>query len=82
MSALDGVNGVPPQSACAHRVFVGLPVSGAAFGYSEGLAGVCGFKQDSRSRAASLWLPTKNIENNPMQSSRRAPARTLWGINT
>jgi hypothetical protein len=57
-------------------IFVGR---GAAFGYSEGLAGVCGFKQDSRSRAASLWLPTKNIENNPMQSSRRAPARTLWG---
>jgi len=30
---------------------------------------VCGFRQDSRSHAASLWLPTKNIENNPMQSS-------------
>src|SRR5258705_448242 len=37
--------------------------------YSKGLVGVCGFKQDSRSHAASLWLPTKNIENNPMQSS-------------
>jgi len=29
-------------------IFIGR---GAAFGYSEGLAGVCGFKQDSRSRA-------------------------------
>ena len=29
VSPLDGVNGVPPQSACAHRVFGGLPVSGA-----------------------------------------------------
>jgi hypothetical protein len=57
-------------------IFVGR---GAAFGYSEGLAGVCGFKQDSRSRAASLWLPTKNIENNPMQCSRRAPARMRFG---
>jgi len=28
--------------------------SGAPFGYREGLAGVCGFKQDSRSHAASL----------------------------
>jgi len=46
--------------------------------YSGGPAGVCGFRQDSRSHAASLWLPTKNIENNPMQSSRRSPARTLW----
>jgi len=34
--------------------------------------------QDARSHAASLWLPTKNIENNPMQSSRRSPAGTLW----
>jgi len=25
VSPLDGVNGVPPQSACAHRVFGGLP---------------------------------------------------------
>jgi hypothetical protein len=49
--------------------------------YSKGLVGVCGFKQDSRSHAASLWLPTKNIENNPMQSSRRSPVRTL-GANT
>src|SRR6266851_741944 len=24
--------------------------------------------------------PNKNIENNPMQSSRRAPARRLWGV--
>jgi hypothetical protein len=47
------------------------------FRYSKGLVGVCGFKQDSRSYVASLWLPTKNIENNPMQSSRRPPLRTL-----
>jgi len=53
-------------------------MSGAPFGYSEGLAGVCGFKQGSRSHAASLRLPTKNIENNPMQSSGRPPASTLW----
>src|SRR5882672_5279090 len=43
--------------------------------YSEGLAGVRGLKQGSRSYAVSLWLPTKNIENNPMQSSRRSLAR-------
>ncbi len=25
-----------------------------------------------------FWLPTKNIENNPMQGSRQSPARMLW----
>src|SRR5438874_1497702 len=40
--------------------------------YSEGL----GFRQGSRSPAASA--PKQNIENNPMQSSRLLPARTLW----
>jgi len=52
------------------------------FRHGEGLASVCGFKQDSRSHAASRWLPTKNIENNPMQSTRQLPERTLWAINT
>jgi hypothetical protein len=33
-----------------------------------------GFSQPRRVAVA----PNKNIENNPMQSSRRAPARTLW----
>jgi len=37
-----------------------------------------GFKQDSRSHAASRWLPKQNIENNPMQSTRQLPGRTLW----
>src|SRR6266436_2155817 len=37
-----------------------------------------GFKQDSRSHAASRWLAKQNIENNPMQSTRQLPGRTLW----
>ena len=51
--------------------------SGAPFGYREGLAGVrlqAAFSQPRRVAVA----PNKNIENNPMQSSRRSPARTLW----
>ena len=47
-------------------------------GYSKGLASGCGFKQDSRSHAASRSLPKQNIENNPMQSTRQLPGRTLW----
>ena len=35
-----------------------------------------GFSQPRRAAVAS----NKNIENNPMQSSRRAPAATLWGV--
>jgi len=38
-----------------------------------------GFKQDSRSHAASRWLPKQNIENNPMQSTRQSPARMRFG---
>jgi hypothetical protein len=52
------------------------------FRHGEGLASVCGFKRDSRSHAASRWLPKQNIENNPMQSTRQLPGRTLWAINT
>ena len=40
----------------------------------SGPAGVCSFRQDSRSHATSLWLPTKKYQNNPMQSSRRSVA--------
>src|SRR6266581_7435551 len=70
VSPLDGVNGVPPQSACAHRVFGGSPGSGAG-----GVRLQAGFSQPRCVAVAS----NKNIENNPMQSSRRAPATTLWG---
>jgi hypothetical protein len=49
--------------------------------YATGLAGVCDFKLDSHSPAASLRLPIKNIENNPMQSSGRSPAsRVVFNI--
>jgi len=40
---------------------------------------VCGFKQDFRSLAASLWLPIKNIENNPMQSSMAVAGKDALG---
>ncbi len=45
--------------------FAVLCRNGAPFGYREGLAGVCGFKQDSRNHAASLWLPTKISKTTP-----------------
>ncbi len=36
-------------------------------------------KQDFSSRAGSLWLPTKNIENNPMQSSTAVAGKDALG---
>jgi len=49
-------------------------------GSSDGLAGACGLKQGSRSHAVSSRLPTRNIENNPTQSSRRPPRRRDAGL--
>src|SRR6266851_4922381 len=88
MNADTGPLGKQESEALAKNLLTGdasykCPSSSAAarhLRYSKGLAGVCGFKQDSRNHAASLSPPTKNIENNPMQSSRRAPAKTLWEV--
>jgi hypothetical protein len=38
--------------------------------------GLCSFRRVRLRRVAAA--PTKNIENNPMQSSRRAPQSTVW----
>jgi hypothetical protein len=70
VSPLDGVNGARRNLFARIGFSVGRRVSGAG-----GVLLQAGFSQPRCVAVAS----NKNIEHNPMQSSRRAPARTLWG---
>src|SRR3977135_503219 len=55
-----------PRNLLARIGFsVGCPCRARHLATAKGLAGVCGFKQDSRCRAASLWLPTKISKTTP-----------------
>src|SRR6266571_566038 len=53
------------EHSTVNRMVAGSNPARGATAYSEGLAGVCGFNQDSRRHAASRRLPTKISKTTP-----------------